>query len=108
MQLRRWILAQPGTALLEDRQYVEAACGTSVRVIYRRPFDVNQADACTRCVEMARLWQTNPAEYDRIAKERHERWDNRHYREIDQDDDADWERQESYGSDPIDDTDDDG
>jgi hypothetical protein len=26
----------------------------------------------------------------------------RHYREIDRDDALDWERQESYGSDPID------
>jgi hypothetical protein len=51
---------------------------------------------------VAFLRQTDPAEYDRIVRERHERWDNRYYREIDRIDAADWERQESYDTDPID------
>jgi hypothetical protein len=101
-QLKRWILAQPGTALLEE-PFVEAACGTSLRVIYRRLFDVNQSDACPRCVEMARLWHTEPAEYHRILIERHKRWDERSWRAYEELDAADWERQQSHGTDPIED-----
>ena len=51
---------------------------------------------------MAFLRQTRPADYDRIVRQPHERWDNRYYREIDRIDAADWERQESYDTDPID------
>jgi hypothetical protein len=51
---------------------------------------------------MAFLRQTDPAEYDRIVRERHERCDNRYNPEIDRIDAADWERQESYDTDPID------
>jgi hypothetical protein len=100
-QLKRWILAQSETALLEE-SFVEAACGTSLRVIYLRPFDVNQRNACPKCVEMAGLWQTDPGEYERLVRERHERWDERSLGEYEDVDAADWERQESYGTDPID------
>jgi hypothetical protein len=103
-QLRRWILAQPGTALLEEG-FVEAACGTSLRVVYRTPFDTDQDNACPKCVSMARLRQTNPSEYDRLVRERHERWAERNMHRYEEIDAADLERQEGYGTDPIEDED---
>ena len=69
----RWVLSQPGTALLEDEP-AEAACGVSLRVIYRMPFDMTEDDACPRCVSIARIWQTDRNEYQRLVCERHERW----------------------------------
>jgi len=49
---------------------------------------------------MAVLWQTDPDEYDRQIKARNERW-----AELDEEryDEDDLQRQESYGTDPIDD-----
>ncbi|BBY37515.1 hypothetical protein MMAN_16490 [Mycobacterium mantenii] len=100
----RWILNQRGTALLQDG-HVEAACGLSLRVIYRMSFDMTQDNACPRCVRIARLWQTSRAEYYELIRERHERWaerDRRRYKALDANDLA---RQDSYGTDPIEDDD---
>jgi len=69
----RWILNQPGTALLQDG-HVEAACGVSLRVVYRMSFEMTQDNVCPRCVSMARLWQTDRVEYLQRVSERHERW----------------------------------
>jgi hypothetical protein len=102
-QLRRWILAQPG-ALLEGG-FVEAACGTRLRVVYHTPFDLDQDNACPGCVSMAQLWQTDPREYDRRVRERHDRWAERDMRRYEEIDAADLERQESCGTDPIEDED---
>jgi hypothetical protein len=87
-RLRRWILSQPDTALLEEG-FVEAACGTRLRVIYRTQFDVDQDTACPGCISMARLRQIDPSEYDRLVGERHKRSadrDIRRYEEIDAED----------------------
>ena len=46
----------------------------SLRVIYRMPFDMTEDDACPRCVSIARIWQTDRNEYQRLVCERHERW----------------------------------
>lgn len=48
-------------------------------------------------------WQTDPAAYDRMVRERHERWDDRRRREYETLDAADLARQERYGSDPVND-----
>jgi hypothetical protein len=95
-----WILSQRGTALLEYGS-VEAACGVGVRVIYRMSFDLTQDDACPRCIRMARLWQTNRQEYDRLVNERHERLAERELERYDAIDADDLARQERYGTDPI-------
>jgi hypothetical protein len=74
-RLRGWILTQRDTALVEDGEFVRAACGTRLRVIYRRSFHATtEANVCPECVSMASLWQTDRAEYDRQVKERHEQW----------------------------------
>jgi len=49
---------------------------------------------------MAVLWQTDPDEYDRQIKARNERWAKLDEERYDEDD---LQRQESYGTDPIDD-----
>ena len=102
-RLRRWILGQHErheTALLEDDGFVRAACGSRVRVIYLHPFDTANVGVCPKCASMAVLWQTDPDEYDRQIKARNERW-----AELDEEryDEDDLQRQESYGTDPIDD-----
>jgi hypothetical protein len=104
-RLRGWILCRRDTALVEGGEFVRSACGTRLRVIYRRSFDATEANACPECVSMAGLWQTDRAEYDRQVKERHERWtesDVQRYEAIDAEDLA---RQERYGTDPIEDDD---
>ncbi|MEC4763824.1 hypothetical protein VT930_11985 [Mycobacterium sherrisii] len=101
-QLSRYILSQPGTVLLEYRTSVEAACGSRLHIIYKRPFATDQDNVCERCVEMARLWQNNPAEYHRRVEARHQRREQRRDRRYEELDARDWMRQESYGSDPID------
>jgi hypothetical protein len=101
----RWILNQRGTALLQDG-HEEAACGVSLRVIYRMSFDMTEDNVCPRCVVMAGLWQTDRGEYHQRVRERHERWaerDRQRYEAIDTDDLA---RQDSHGPDPIEDEDD--
>lgn len=73
-RLRDFILAQKGTHCLEGGS-VSAACGKRVRVIYKRPFDANAEHVvCPRCAELAHLWHTDVAEYDRTIRERNERW----------------------------------
>ena len=74
-RLRGWILTQRDTALVEDGEFVRAACGRRLRVIYRRSFDATtEVNVCRECVSMAGLWQTDRAEYGRQVKERHEQW----------------------------------
>jgi len=102
-RLRRYILGRPGTALLEDGGFVRAACGRRVRVIYLHPFDTAKVGVCPQCASMAVLWQTDPAEYDRQVRVRNERWAQRDAQRYDEFDEFDLERQESYGTDPIDD-----
>src|SRR5947209_10780331 len=82
-RLRRWILNSPQTALLEDGEFVRAACGRPVRVIYRRPFNTAEAHVCAECAEMAELWQSNVDEYDRRVAERNERWTENDRRRLD-------------------------
>jgi hypothetical protein len=108
-RLRRWILARPETALLEDREFVRAACGRRVRVIYLHPFDTANVGACPQCVSMAQLWQDDPDEYDRQVRLRNEQWaqrDAQRYDEYDEFDSDDFARQKSCGTDPIDDEED--
>lgn len=101
-RLRGWILRQRDTALVEDGEFVRAACGTRLQVIYRRSFDVTtEANVCPECVSMAGLWQTDRAEYDRQVKARHEQWAERDRRRYEAFDAEDLERQERYGTDPI-------
>ena len=52
---------------------------------------------------MAQLWHDNPAEYGRLVAERHQRWADQRGRQDESIDAADLLRQESYGTDPIDD-----
>jgi len=52
---------------------------------------------------MAVPWQTDPDEYDRQIKARNERWAECDAERYDEYDELDLERQESYGTDPIDD-----
>jgi hypothetical protein len=73
-RLRHWILGRPDTALLEDGEFVRAACGRQVRVIYRHPFNTAKVGVCLECASMAELWQTDPSDYDRLTAERNERW----------------------------------
>jgi hypothetical protein len=54
---------------------------------------------------MAGLWQTNRAEYDRQVEEHHEQWAERDRRRSEAFDAEDLERQERYGTDPIEDED---
>ncbi|MGH3634149.1 MAG: hypothetical protein ACRDTS_08665 [Mycobacterium sp.] len=102
-RLRRWILDRPETALLEDGEFVRAACGRRVRVIYLHPFDTAEVGVCLGCASMADLWQTDPDEYDRRVKVRNERWAQRDAQRYDEFDADYFERQESCGTDPIDD-----
>ncbi|KUH70020.1 hypothetical protein AU184_14545 [Mycolicibacterium novocastrense] len=96
-----WVLKQPGTAIIEYGT-TEAACGMGVRVIYRMAFDDSDSQVCPRCVDMARLWNTDPDAYHRRVDERHERWADREDRRYEAADAADLARQESYGNEPID------
>ena len=81
-RLRGYILAQPSSALLEGGAFVRAACGKRVRVIYTRAFGAtNEVEVCPLCAEMADLWRTDVAEYDRRVKERNERWAERNERQ---------------------------
>jgi hypothetical protein len=101
-RLRRWILGRRETALLKDGEFVRAACGRRIRVIYLYSFDTAGVGVCSKCASMANLWQTDPDEYDRRVRVRNERWaqrDAQRYEEFD----ADYfEGQESHGLDPID------
>jgi hypothetical protein len=73
-RMRDFILAQKGTWCMEGGS-VTAACGRRVRVIYKRLFDANaEREVCSRCAELAHLWHTDVAEYDRTIRERNERW----------------------------------
>ena len=68
----------------------------------RGPRSIDVADALLD--ERPELrWQTDPAAYDRMVRERHERWDDRRRREYETLDAADLARQERYGSDPVND-----
>jgi hypothetical protein len=105
-RLRRWIFGWPETALLTDGEFVRAACGRRVRVIYLHPFDTAKAGTCPECASMADLWQTDPQEYDRRVRVRNERWAQRDARRYDEFDADYFERQESYCTNPIDDEED--
>ena len=99
-RLRRWILGRhETTAWQEDGEFVRAACGRPVRVIYLHPFDTAKVGVCPQCASMADLWQTDPDEYDRQVKVRNERWAERDDEWYDEDDeydaDDDLEHQES-------------
>jgi hypothetical protein len=52
----------------------EAACGARVRVILPMSFDLDEDDACSRCVELARIWRRDPDECTRLIKSRRDRW----------------------------------
>ena len=106
-RLRRWILSQRETALLEDGDFVRAACGRRVRVIYLYPFNTVKVDACPECASMAKLWQTDPDEYDRQVAERNERWAANDRRRLEEQDDAASEEYDDDGEDnPIEQEDD--
>jgi hypothetical protein len=98
-QTLKWILKQPGTALLEDGAE-EAACGIGVRVVYRMAFDTGDPEACERCLEMADLWQANRNEYRRRVEERHERWRDRDRRQDEAFDAEDLARQNAFEDEP--------
>jgi hypothetical protein len=108
IRLSRWVLARTETAVLKDREFVRAACGRRVRVIYLHPFDTAMVGVCPQCVSMAQLWQNDRDEYDRQVRLRNGRWaqrDAQRYEEYDEFDDDELARQEPRGTDPIDEED---
>ena len=93
-RVRRWILGRHETALLEDGEFVRAACGRRVRVVYLNPFDTAKTGVCPKCASMAQLWQNDPDEYDRQVKVRNERWAERDAQRYDAYDEFDAEELE--------------
>jgi hypothetical protein len=93
-RLRRWILGRPETALLKDGEFVRAACGRRVRVVYLYSFDTAGVGVCATCAAMADLWQTDPDEYARRVRIRNQRWAQRDAQRYDEFDADYFERQE--------------
>ena len=88
--------------MLKGCEFVRAACGRRLRVIYLYPFDTAEVGVCSKCASMADLWGTDPDEYERRVRVLNERWAQRDASRFDEFDADYFERQEFYGTDPID------